>query len=253
MNKYCQHLIEATEPLRNQLVSHTLYSSLRSPERLKCFMEHHVYAVWDFMSLLKSLQRNLTCIDVPWVPKGDASTRSLINEIVLGEESDIDQNGITISHFELYLKAMEESGCNTTSIKNFVSRIERGESVGDALIASNAPKSSAEFVQQTFATIHSHKIHCIAAVFTFGREDLIPEMFLPIIQELQQAYPHSYDTLHYYIQRHIDVDGGHHSQLALEMLNILCGNNEEYWKEAQHYVEAALTSRIALWDAITKN
>lgn len=250
MNTYCQQLIDSTEHLRNQLVSHKLYASLRSPERLQSFMEHHVFAVWDFMSLLKSLQKHLTCIDIPWVPKGNAAIRSLINEIVLGEESDIDQHGVPMSHFEIYIKAMQESGCNTSIITDFVTRIEQGANVHDALLASQAPEPSAAFVEQTFSTIHSQKIHCIAAVFTFGREDLIPEMFLPIIQELQKAFPHSYDTLHYYIQRHIDVDGGHHSHLALEMLNIVCGDNEELWSEATRSAEAALKSRIALWDAI---
>ena len=89
------------EPLRQQLIQHPVYSNINSIADLNVFMEHHVYAVWDFMSLLKSLQINLTCVDIPWIPKGSAETRYLINEIVLGEESDVDQEGKRTSHFEL--------------------------------------------------------------------------------------------------------------------------------------------------------
>ena len=98
----------------NNIAHHKLYSAI---EDMRVFMQYHVYAVWDFMSLLKSLQRNLTCVNVPWFPIGDADTRYLINEIVTGEESDVDQNGIRKSHFEMYLEAMDQCGADTSGIK----------------------------------------------------------------------------------------------------------------------------------------
>jgi hypothetical protein len=213
-------------------------------------MEHHVFAVWDFMSLVKSLQAELTCIQVPWLPKGNPAIRALINEIILGEESDIDQNGKACSHFELYLDAMREADCNVENINSFIQDIQSGISVEQALQSGRIPKAASDFVHHTFSVIKTGKPHIIAAVFTFGREDLIPDMFLPLIEELKKEYPSQFDTLQYYVQRHIDIDGGHHSHLALQMVQELCGNDAEKWKEAEYAVKAALQSRIALWDAI---
>ena len=83
-----EKLKAAITPARDRVVTHPLYSALDSHEAIVTFMEHHVFAVWDFMSLLKSLQRNLTCVEVPWVPTGPTGSRRLINDIVLVEESD---------------------------------------------------------------------------------------------------------------------------------------------------------------------
>ena len=237
-------------PLRDELVNHPLYASIKTLKELNVFMEHHVFAVWDFMSLLKSLQRQLTCVDVPWVPKGNAATRYLINEIVTGEESDVDQNGIRQSHFELYLNAMKEAGSNTALVNNLVEQVGNGISVSDALEATNVPKAVADFVNNTFQTIATGKAHIMAAVFTFGREDLIPGMFLSFVAELNKQTNHKVSTFQYYLERHIEVDGEHHSILAYEMTEQLCANNQEYWTEATEAIKLALEARIALWNHI---
>ena len=98
-------LEEQIAQARGAVVKHPLYAALNSQPAIRTFMEHHVFAVWDFMSLLKSLQRNLTCVEVPWVPTGPTGSRHLINDIVLVEESDELRGGF-ISHFELYLLGM---------------------------------------------------------------------------------------------------------------------------------------------------
>lgn len=213
-------------------------------------MESHIYAVWDFMSLLKSLQAGLTCVDVPWLPAGSPSTRYLINEIVLGEESDVDQHGHYTSHFELYLKAMHEAGCDVSAVGNFLSALTDQPSVSDALTQSGSPRGAADFVRHTFSVIQTAKVSVIAAVFTFGREDLIPNMFISLIKELKEQFPHQLDTLHYYVQRHIEVDGDHHSKLAYQMTAELCGEDEQKWQEATVYVKESLLARISLWDDI---
>lgn len=236
------------EPLRQQIVQHELYTKINTIEAIRVFMQHHVVAVWDFMSLLKSLQRELTCVSNPWLPVGSANTRYLINEIVTGEESDVDQAGNRISHFELYLKAMEQAGANKIPIQELISTLQTGKLVDQALATSSLPDAAKRFAQHTFDLIEKNQPHILAAVFTFGREDLIPDMFLSILNKIEPGSQYSIDLTKYYIERHIEVDGGHHSQLALEMTQELCGNDAQKWQEASAAVEKALASRVALWD-----
>lgn len=245
-----ERLKAGIEPLRKQLIEHPLYKHINSVDELSVFMEHHVFAVWDFMSLLKSLQQKLTCTNVPWMPIGSANTRYLINEIVTGEESDLDEHGNRISHFELYLKAMEQAGSSANAINDLFDELNYGKQVDEALIIANIPKAARKFVQHTFDVIETGKSHIIAAVFTFGREDLIPGMFINIVKELNEQLPGKVETLLYYLQRHIEIDGDHHSNLAYEMTAELCGDDDQKWHEAFIAVIEALTARIALWDGI---
>src|SRR5215471_20267501 len=118
-NPGINRLKAAVAATRSAVTTHEMYAQLDSHEAIVTFMEHHVFAVWDFMSLLKSLQRNLTCVDVPWVPTGPTSSRRLINDIVLVEESD-ELGGGFISHFELYVDGMTQAGADRSAIDTFV-------------------------------------------------------------------------------------------------------------------------------------
>jgi hypothetical protein len=249
-NKYLSELESAISPLRNQLVNHPVYASIKNLDHLKLFMESHVYAVWDFMSLLKALQINLTCVSLPWMPVGNAGTRYLINEIVTGEESDVDQHGNRMSHFELYMKAMQQAGANTNPISLLTEELNKGKSIDACLQLDSIPEGARQFMSYTFQTIATNKPHLMAAVFTFGREDLIPDMFISLIKELKKQFPDKVDIFQYYIERHIEVDGGHHADLAHQMTMELCGDDEQKWKEATQAVSQALKVRIALWDSI---
>lgn len=241
------------EPIRQQLIEHPIYAKIKTIEDLTIFMEHHIYAVWDFMSLLKALQRNLTCVELPWIPKGSPQTRYLINEIVLGEESDIDEQGNRLSHFELYLKAMEQVGCNTSAINKLTGAISKNVSLADSISSANIPSEAASFIQNTFSVINTNTPYIQAAVFTFGREDLIPGMFLSFVKELNNHTNNKIDVFKYYLERHIEVDGEHHSKLAYQMTEELCGNDTGKWIEATAYVKNALQQRIQLWNAIVKH
>lgn len=250
MNNYVEQLKSNIEPVRNTLLAHPVYSQIQDLHGLQRFSETHVFAVWDFMSLLKSLQIGLTSVTLPWVPVGNADTRYLINEIVLGEESDVDEAGNRISHFELYLKAMQQMGASTNVIETIIAQINTGTKVQDAIEGAQLPKQVKDFLQFTFDISFNAPLHVKAAVFTFGREDLIPSMFMKILHKIYADAPDKVSIFKYYIERHIEVDGDHHSHLALDMVSRLCGSDASKWEEATAASVRALALRIGLWDAI---
>lgn len=250
MNENSEKIKKAIEPLRQQIINHKVYSVMNDLDDLKVFMQHHVFAVWDFMSLLKSLQNDLTCTSVPWFPKGSADTRYLINEIVVGEESDVDSLGNRKSHFELYLDAMHQCGADTSQIEKFVSVLQETGDLKSSYLISETPEAAQQFVDFTFDIIGSNKDYLQAAIFTFGREDLIPGMFHAIINDIHESLPERVSNFKYYLERHIEVDGDHHSHLALEMTANLCGDNEAFWQEAEEATIQSLQKRIELWDGV---
>ncbi|MEH1127376.1 DUF3050 domain-containing protein [Micromonospora sp. CPCC 206061] len=240
-------LESAVEEARNRVIAHPIYANLDSGTAIILFMEHHVFAVWDFMSLLKSLQRNLTCIEIPWVPSGPTGSRRLINDIVLVEESDELKGGF-ISHFELYVEGMAEMGADTTIVNAFIGLIRDGMPVERALTAVPVPRPAAEFVQTTWDLIEAAPVHSQAAAFAFGREDLIPDMFTRVVEVKAQG--HKLDTFVDYLERHIEVDGEEHTPMAMQMLADLCGDDAVKWQECADTVNAALAARYRLWDGI---
>ncbi len=215
-------------------------------------MQHHVFAVWDFMSLLKSLQRRLSCVDVPWVPVGDPYLRRLVNDIVMSEETDEDSPEGYSSHFELYLVAMRQAGADTTAIDDLVKRIERKESVARALDRCGAPPAARRFVQSTFDVINAGEPHCIAAYFTFGREDVVPQMFKNIVAEIRKSNDTQLDRFIYYLDRHIAVDTNVHGPMAFDMIGRICGDSEIKWREATERAVIAIRARARLWDAVVE-
>jgi hypothetical protein len=245
-----EYIVSMIAQERSALQEHRLYKLMTSRENISRFMEYHVWAVWDFMSLVKSLQQHLTCVRTPWVPVGDAEVRFLINEIVVGEESDVNRHNVRTSHFEMYLEAMRGMGASTTPIESFVQELRNGVSVSSLLASAEMPDAARTFVSFTMDVIQRGKPHEIASVFTFGREEIIPTMFLGILDTLEQKDNASYEDLRYYLERHVEVDGGHHGPLAERMVEILCGSDAALYKEASVMAKTALQHRIALWDAV---
>lgn len=250
MSLRIEKIMKAIEPLRQEIINHKVYAAIKSPYDLKVFMEYHIYAVWDFMSLLKALQNNLTCTSLPWFPKGDGETRHLINEIVVGEESDEDLEGNRTSHFEMYIDAMKQCGANTLMIKTFINELKKTSDFSKAYKLSNTPEAAAAFVDFTFDIINSNKDYLQAAIFTFGREDLIPKMFMAIVNDIDGDSAINMEIFKYYLERHIELDGDHHSHLALQLTAKLCGDNDSYWEEAEKATIASLQQRVKLWDGV---
>lgn len=214
-------------------------------------MEHHVYAVWDFMSLLKSLQQHLTHTSSPWFPVGNPETRHLINEIVLAEETDVNFYGKHQSHFEMYLDAMKKAKADTKKIDSLLSQVMHGTDIYLIIATSPLPWSVKQFLKNTFEIITEGKPYKIAAAFTFAREGLIPGMFSSIISEIQQNFPEEDLRLFkYYFDRHIELDEDEHGPMAFEMISHLCGENKQKWEAVKQVATTSLESRIKLWDGI---
>lgn len=250
MNEDTPDLSAALEPLRESLVAHRLYFALESLPAMQLFMQQHVFAVWDFMSLLKTLQRGLTCVEVPWLPSAEPKLARLVNEIVLGEESDISPDGTATCHFELYLKAMDEAGADTKPIGEFIASLRAGDDVDTALSRVHVPEHVKVFVRKTFSIIAGGKLHEIAAAFTYGREDLIPSLFNGIVSQVNEASDGCLQTFLYYLNRHIELDGDEHGALGREMVEILCDGQEQRQVEALTAAADSLMARMALWDGI---
>ncbi|MGK6352072.1 DUF3050 domain-containing protein [Parapedobacter sp. DT-150] len=236
---------------RNKLVSHALYSRIKTIADLQRFTAYHVYAVWDFMSLLKALQIKLTCTTIPWFATPSPNTRYLINEIVLAEESDEYVDGRRLSHYEMYLDAMRTLGADTKPIEGLVDTIRSGKTITEAIDGLEVDHRIKAFLQFSFDIIEEGEPHKIASAFTFGRENLIPDMFTSILHEFQQHFPHADLTkLIYYFKRHIELDSDEHGPLAMMMIQELGGEDGQKWKEMGDVAKVALTKRLALWDAI---
>ncbi len=235
--------------IRKELINHPLYKKLTNAERVKILMKHHVFAVWDFMSLLKKLQIELTSVSVPWMPQLHPEYARFINEIVLGEETDEDGEGGFISHFELYLKAMKEVKADTNPIVTYLTRVKEGEDPLLALGSDEVPTSAAEFTRHSLKLAQRGEVHEVAAAFFFGREDLIPDMFQVLVDEVSV---NGIDAkgLKYYLHRHIELDGDEHGPLAESLLLSVCGEDPDKLQQAKTAAMESLEMRIKLWDGV---
>ena len=238
------------ESLRVKLEAHPIYAAVQSLDDLRVFMQHHVYSVWDFMSLIKYLQHQIAPARWPWTPNGDASVQRFINELVLEEETDIalpGQEGHT-SHFMLYLAAMREVGADADTPARFV-QMAGEQGIEAALGSGLAPAPSATFTRTTFGFIASGKPHAVAAALALGREHVIPSMFRAFLSRMAVTEAQA-PSFHYYLNRHVHLDEDFHAPLSLRLLAALCDGQDTRWREAEVAAEAAVQARLQFWDGV---
>lgn len=242
-------ILSETELLRKQLLQHNIYGAVRSRADLQLFMQYHVFAVCDFMWLVKRLQNEICGTGHPWTPPQHPQLSRFINEIVLGEECDEDGDGGYSSHFELYLKSMQDVGASTLEIDEFIDSLNSGVDVPTAIDQADIHESVRRFVLVNHELVESGSAGQVAAAFCFGREDIIPDMFTRLLDGFHAAGL-QVPRLQHYIQRHIELDGDHHGPLAHQMVDSLCGDSDVALQQAVDAAKAALTNRIALWDGL---
>jgi hypothetical protein len=250
MSKQSKQYRDRLTTLRAGLLEHPVYAEVASLTDLRRFMEDHVFAVWDFMSLVKRLQRDLTCTKVPWFPAGNARAARLINDIVIGEETDVDPDGSYVSHLDLYLRAMADVGASTRQFETFRSLAQVGASVETAMVRAGVPPHVQAFVAHTMALAQSGSTEEVLAAFFYGREDVIPEMFSRLQKTLAGARPDNDPLRHfiYYIERHIDLDGDSHGPMGRELLEGLVGDSPQRHEQALRAACNSIEARIDLWD-----
>lgn len=246
MNCTINALSKSLSPLLSLVVDHPIYRSISSVEQLQIFMEQHVFAVWDFMCLLKELHRRIVSTSAPWFPPKDALSANLINSILVEEEGDIMEDGSYASHYELYIRAMEQIGANTAPIKKFLENLKNGMSLEESINSVQLNEGTKKFVLTTF-DFFKRQDHEIAAAFVYGREGITSAMFSPILSQLNSNHHQantSFSALIYYLKRHVELDDAEHFPKALTMLSNLMGQDKKKWVETEKAASEALKARI---------
>ena len=237
--------------LRVRLDSHPIYGAVETLADLRVFMQHHIYSVWDFMSLIKYLQHAVAPARWPWVPGEDPAIQRFINELVLEEETDEagpGKPGEFSSHFGLYLGAMREIGADDAAPLRFVS-IAQHQGIAAALASNVAPEPARAFTATTFSFIDSGKPHVAAAALALGREHVIPAMFRAFLERMAVSEDQA-PVFHYYLKRHIHLDEDFHAPLSLRLLEGLCAGDPVKTFDAREAAVRAVDARVQFWNGV---
>ncbi len=235
--------------LRAQLFKHTLYEQVDSLAKLRVFMESHAFAVWDFMCLLKRLQADICPSTTPWTPPRDVASARFINEIVLGEESDLDVDGNPAGHLDIYLRAMDEVGADASGFRSFLAMVTMGRSVEESLNAVRVRKPVRDFVGTTMQIVRHGSTVEVASAFLNGREDPIPTMFTHLLLPLQQQGIEA-KRFTYYLERHIELDGDSHGPMGEQLLARLIDGDADRQRDSDRSGAWAVGARIRFWTGL---
>ena len=187
--------------------------------------------------------------DIPWMPNQNTRNglTNFINEIVLCEESDyIDDIGY-ISHFEIYLLAMDKMNADTSQIILLTEKLKNegyNKKLIDELSIYDEVK---DFVKFDLDVALSRNLPKIIGSFTLGREKVIPNMFSYIINCIENN--NSTKNLLTYLDRHINIDGDRHGPLSIKLLDTICDTDHAY-ALAYNSGITSLQLRLKVWDKI---
>mmetsp|Transcript_1049 Transcript_1049/g.1804 ORF Transcript_1049/g.1804 Transcript_1049/m.1804 type:complete len:303 (-) Transcript_1049:286-1194(-) len=247
----CERIDNTVKHHQKHLFSHALYKSVNTEKAVLTFMKSHVFAVWDFQSLIKALQLHVTGVGIPWRITPDREARRLMNEIVTDEESDAHPEGGYASHLEIYIEAMEAVGADTKPIKLWIELLADGVPPMAALKHFDWPPGVAPFVKSTFKTINGGKLHEIAAAFCKGREDIIPAMFKNLMPHLLKAGD-KWNKFKAYLDLHIKTDGERHGPMARAMFNRITKGDDALCAAGEKVSVRSLTARYDFWTGLLR-
>ena len=249
-------------PLRKRLRQHRIYESLKSLDDVRRFMEVHVFALWDFMHLVKCLHRAPSTAEATCPPKKrfkkSAGVQSLVDEMVQNYANDLNERGERMATFRMYLDAMEQLGAETKCVASFLGDCgdcgdlragDLGPVVGPSLLSCRAPRGAADFTAYTCQVIDSSKDHKVAASLVFGRQSLIVDALLRALGEVERREGTRVDKFRFLLSKYKSLYANNWPALSYQVLVELCGYSDEKWKEAEEAAVGALKARIALWDA----
>jgi hypothetical protein len=235
---------------KNRLQQHPAFNNIQSLDELRKFTVYHIFLVWDYMSLLKSLQTQLTCTQTPWKPVQSPYIRYLVNSLVLKEESDLGADGEYASHYEMYRNAMQAMKADTGLMDNLMAHIETDMPVIKAIELSNIPGPVKDFLEYTFWVVQKTSLHEQAAVLCYGREGFGHQLIYQRAVALQQNHAEELNPFLYYLRHKNEINEKYHSQLSAILLEQLCGTDEKKWHEATQAANQSLRNRIRLFDYI---
>lgn len=246
-NTVVEQLTKQLSPLLSQIDNHPLYFEISSIQKLQLFMEQHVFAVWDFMCLLKELHRRIVYTTAPWFPPKDALSANFISSILVEEEGDITEDGSYASHFEIYMAAMKKIGADTSPIQKLLQLLREGQKIHEAIHLIPIRPGTKKFVLTTFS-FFNRSLHELAVAFVYGREGITGSMFIPMLKKLESEinfrHTNQLSTLIYYLKRHIALDSKDHFPKALKMLSNLIQDDKQKLQEAEKAAIEAINTRI---------
>ena len=231
---------------------HPLPQAIDSIAHLRLFVEHHVFAVWDFMLLLKALQQHLAPSGAPWAPPKHPRIAGLINSLVAAEECDClpDHLGgpLHLSHFAIYRRAMDEIQADTSVIDAVLVQAMAGDLPG-SVCHPFIPFAARRFLRTTQDLIREGDVDALAAAFAYGRELIVPDLFRSLLARLQLIQLPC-PTLCWYLERHIELDGDSHGPLAEQMVQALMGSDPIACDRVQRVRTRVISDRESFWDAL---